>query len=281
MKRFLLLLCAILSVHQVSAQPDGFRWRTVPMDGSRTGVTTPNASNVPQALGTFDGSVYVSPNGSFFASGTATAKAAALMLTAQPQMAFAKEVVGHSEKGMRRGRPESQLSDWVADILMAKTAELTGKKVDISIINHGGIRIDMPAGDVLMDDVMSMFPFENYLTYITMKGSDVRTLFEGMAGSVQGVGGVKVTVKNGELVELLVAGAPVEDEKVYGIASIDFLLNGGDGFHLAKDALSLDKTDFKVFDAILAYIRELMASGRSIDFETDGRVTDKSERKRL
>ena len=56
--------------------------------------------------------------------------------------------------------PESALSNWFVDILMAKVEKLSGKKVDIGIANFGGIRVDMPQGDIILDDMLSMFPFK-------------------------------------------------------------------------------------------------------------------------
>jgi 2',3'-cyclic-nucleotide 2'-phosphodiesterase (5'-nucleotidase family) len=44
---------------------------------------------------------------------------------------------------------------------MAKVERLAGKKVHVGVGNFGGIRIDMPKGDIILDDMLSMFPFKN------------------------------------------------------------------------------------------------------------------------
>ena len=269
-----------LSLAVLPAGAFGFRWKSVPVDASRTGVTCPSAGNVEAAMGHMEGRKYVAPNGRIFKGRSATAKVAKLMLDAQPGMATVKEVVGFCPKGMQRGGTENLLGDWAVDIVMSETEKVTGRKVDIGVLNHGGIRIDMPQGEVLMDDLMSMFPFKNYLCYVSMKGSEVRALFDSMARRVSVVGGVKVTVKDGEVLELLVNGEPVDDDRLYGVASIDFLVTGGDNIFSGRKSEEMVQTDVLVFDAILSHVRELTAAGKPIECERDGRVTDLTERTR-
>lgn len=279
MRRFvILLLASSLAVLPVGAF--GFKWKSTPVDGSRTGVTCPNADNVEAAMGRMEGRTYVAPNGRRFKGRTATARAARLMLAAQPGMADVKEAVGFCPTGLERGGTENVLGDWAVDILMEATAAETGKPVDIGILNHGGIRIDMPQGTVLMDDIMSMFPFRNYLCHMMMKGSEVRALLAASARRLPVIGGVKATVKDGELLEVLVGGEPLDDDRMYGVASIDFLVTGGDSIFTDRKMDQVITTDVLVFDAILGKVRELNAAGKPIEKERDGRVVDLSERTR-
>lgn len=271
MKKIILTVLAVILVSQ-TAEAFGFKWKAVPVDGSRTGVTAPTATNADTAIGTFDGGTYVAPNGRRFGKRTATAKTAKLMLDAQPGMAELKEVVGYCPKGISRRGKEDVLGNWLVDILMEATEKEVGKKVDIGVTNHGGIRIDMPQGDVLKDDLLSMLPFKNYLCYLTMSGENLIKFFNSMADHMQVVGGVKVTVKDGEVTELLVGGEPVDPSRTYGIASIDFLLNGGDDIFVARNADSLVMTELMIYDAVLAYVKDLTASGKMIEKEADNRV---------
>ena len=279
MKKSVVLLLA-LSLAVLPAGAFGFKWKSVPVDASRTGVTCPSADNVEEAMGRMEGRKYVAPNGRVFKGRSATAKVAKLMLDAQPGMATVKEVVGYCPTGLERGGDESLLGDWAVDILMAAAEKEFGRKADIGVMNHGGIRIDMPQGEVLMDDLMSMFPFKNYLAMVTMKGTEVKALFESMSRRPQVLGGVKFVVKDGEILELLVGGEPVVDDRIYNVATIDFLLSGGDGIFSERQFEESLESEQLVFDCILAYVRELAAAGQPIAKERDGRVDDLTERKR-
>lgn len=263
------MIASVLALQPAGAF--GFKWRAVPTDGSRTGVTAPNTSNIDEALGTFDGRTYVAPNGARFRKNSATAKAARLMIDAQAEMAYVKEVVGYSPKGI--SRRNGMLGAWSVDCLMRCAETEFGEKVDLGLMNNGGIRIDMPQGDVLVDDLLSMFPFKNYLCLVRMTGEDVMTLFKSMASRMQAVGGVKVTLKDGKIQELLVGGEPVDPQKVYNLATIDFVLDGGDGF-FAGNTLDVKRSQIMVFDAIIANVRALTAAGTLIEQEDDGRIVN-------
>ena len=60
MKRFYILPLFVLLL---AGCKTGMTWEKVAMDGSRTGVTAPNAFNVPEALGVVDSlsGVYTAP----------------------------------------------------------------------------------------------------------------------------------------------------------------------------------------------------------------------------
>lgn len=274
MKRLILCAASVaLSLGVAGAQNFEYGWKKIPIDGSRTGVTAPQADNVSEATGHFEGRTYIAPSGRKFRKGSATAAAARLILDAQPAMADVKTVLGWSTEEMNRKRPESTLSDWLVDELMRATADATGKHIDIGITNFGGIRVDMPQGVVIKDDLMSMFPFKNYLCYVALKGSDVRYMFEKLAEyRMEAVGGVKVTVKDHKLLDLEVGGEPLDDDRIYGVATIDFLLNGGDDIFVSRNARELIQTEITIYDAMEAYVARLKEEGKPIEYKTDGRV---------
>lgn len=269
----LLAAAAILAAASSYAQGPVISWSTDPIDGHRTGVTASTADNVEEAMGYVKGRTYYAPNGKKFRKGTVR-KVASLMLGAQPAMADVKKVVGYSTRVMVRKKPECELYDWFIDELMRATADSTGKKIDIGISNRGGIRIDMPAGEILCDDIQSMFPFKNNLCYVALHGRDVRAILDQMAAtSFQILGGVKVVAKNGKIVSATVNGEPLDDDKVYGVATINFLLDGGDGYSVGKNAVETIFCNGWLYDTMIAYVKGLTAAGKPVEFENQHWIT--------
>ena len=269
----LLAAAAILAAASSYAQGPVISWSTDPIDGHRTGVTASTADNVEEAMGYVKGRTYYAPNGKKFRKGTVR-KVASLMLGAQPAMADVKKVVGYSTRVMVRKKPECELYDWFIDELMRATADSTGKKIDIGISNRGGIRIDMPAGEILCDDIESMFPFKNNLCYVALHGRDVRAILDQMAAtSFQILGGVKVVAKNGKIVSATVNGEPLDDDKVYGVATINFLLDGGDGYSVGKNAVETIFCNGWLYDTMIAYVKSLTAAGKPVEFENQHWIT--------
>ena len=78
--------------------------------------------------------------------------------------------------------------------------------------------------------------------------------------------------EDGKLVSAEIDGEPIDDNKVYGVATVSFLLYGGDGLRLADDAVSLKKFDVDIIDAVLEHVHAETAAGRTIQYESDGRV---------
>ena len=249
------------------------QWSRVPMNASRTGVHAVEGDNAPQALGKFEAGVYTAPDGKVFDCGS-TPAVAKLMLEAQPAMAPLREVVANAPVAIEKGNPESPLSNLAVDVLMAQTAAATGRKVDVGFMNFGGIRLDaIPAGNVLLDDIVSMFPFKNHLCYVQLRGADLRRLYEQLASTgMQAVGGVRLVVSDGRLESAEIGGAPLDDAREYGVATIDFLLDGGDNLSVARNATDLVDTKIQVVDAILNYVRGVTAAGKPLTYQADGRV---------
>lgn len=252
------------------------------MDGSRSGCTTPSADNVETAVGYFKGGKYVAPDGKVYGKNSSVAKTARAVLDAQPAMARVKEVIAYSTSAMEAHHPESALSNWFIDLLMEQTEKLSGKKVDMGITNFRGIRIDMPEGPVILDDMLSMFPFKNQLAYVEHTGKQIRAILEEMAARrFQVLGGVRVVADDGKLVSVEIDGEPLDDEKIYGMATISFLLTGGDGLKLEENAVSVTRyDDVQIIDAVLEYVQAETAAGRAIEYEKDGRVEVRNYKRR-
>ena len=280
MGRVFYVIVALMVTTALGAQD--YTWRHVPVDGSRTGCVSPSKDNVAEALGSFKGGKYITPDGKVYKKNSAVAKTARVVLDAQPEMARVKDVIGYSTEAMVVSYPESALSNWFVDLLMGKVADLSGKKVDVGVGNFGGIRTDMPEGDIILDDMLSMFPFKNQLVYLEHSGKQIRKILEEMAaGRFQVLGGVRVVAEDGKLVSVEIGGEPLDDDRIYGMATISFLLAGGDGLSLADNALSMTVfEDVDIIDAVLEYVYAQTAAGKPIEYKTDGRVVVKGERRR-
>ena len=82
--------------------------------------------------------------------------------------------------------------------------------------------------------------------------------------------------------KLNVAGAPIDDDRVYKFATINFLMDGGDGVVLSDVAFNRKDTGIWIRDAIVEYLKDQMARGETISLHPDGRIvyTDWEERRR-
>lgn len=251
-------------------------WRYYTMDGHRTGATCVTAEHPEASLGVFDDEGYVTPSGVRYADDNPVSQIALALTEVQPKMAHLKEVVGHSAREMLNSRtvPDIPLGNLFADILRERGSKEFKVPMDFAITNYGGIRVPMPKGAVTLEDITSMFPFKNYVCWCEMKGSGLTSLLEQLAGTqaFQPVSGVRVVVKDHQLVSAEVGGAPIDPDRIYHVTTIDFLLDGGDKINIGALSEKVTLSHLLLKDVMLDYVRDCESKGIVIDAASDGRV---------
>ncbi len=188
-------------------------------------------------------------------------------------------VLGTSARAMEGGDNASQ--NWLCDAVMEMLPGISGKKLDGVIMNKGGIRQDMPKGNVTEGVMLSMFPFDNRFLVVEVKGSDLLEALRVMAtrGGDALSKGFKVEfvgpLENPTITSAKLNGKKIDPNKTYTIGTIDYLATGGD--HM--DALGVGP---KVFvdtvpygQHMIAYIKSLTRQGRVVDASDEVRMKQK------
>jgi 5'-nucleotidase len=155
----------------------------------------------------------------------------------------------------RRYEEEGALGDVLTDALR-KLA-----KVDVVLLNPGGIRADLPKGPLTYGAVYEVVPFDNQLAVLTLTGVELKQVLSAFFASRRGMlqlSGAEVTVSKcitpDRLKGFTVAGKPVDPRRVYRLATTDFLARGGEG--LAPTLKALDPKKIDLGDARAGNLRE-------------------------
>lgn len=185
-----------------------------------------------------------------------------------------KEVIGYCPKALRKGNPESPLGNLTADGLIWMARKYYDVDADVSLYNSGGIRSEISKGDVTLGDVYAVYPFDNVLSVVTMKGRDLKTLFEHMAeeGGMPVNKDVQLVIKGKKVKSVKVHGEPVENDKIYTVATIDYLVNTG-RYGLDK-AITRNDSGEMIRDYFCEYFRHLADTDPNghIKAALDGRI---------
>jgi 5'-nucleotidase / UDP-sugar diphosphatase len=99
---------------------------------------------------------------------------------------------------------------------------------DIAMTNLGGLRDDLPSGNLTLAHIISMLPFDNYLIEVKLTGKQIEKVLHD-AGKEPAIGGMKW--KGGHWV-LNKAGEPLKSDQQYSVLVNDFMYAGGDGYTL-------------------------------------------------
>jgi 5'-nucleotidase len=130
----------------------------------------------------------------------------------------------------REWAAESPEGNWFCDLMLAARPE-----VQIAMTNGGGLRADLPPGELTYGQLFEALPFDNRFAIVDLTGADLRKLVIGnlsRGGAILSWGGLtaKVRCTAGALdAEIRVAGKPLVDAAHYKLATSDFLASGGDG----------------------------------------------------
>lgn len=183
-------------------------------------------------------------------------------------------VLGESDVQLWPGRPESPLSNFVADVLLDASARV-GKKADIGLCNIGGLRSSLPKGAITYGDVLAACPFDSKMVILTLKGDVFIRLMEQIA-SVGGEGvshGVQIGITSDHrYINAMFQGQQIDPHAIYVIATLDFLAEGNDGLTALRDHILKRSTPFVVRELVAEAIMRAQAEGRKVTAKTEGRV---------
>jgi len=195
------------------------------------------------------------------------------------------EVIGHAEgtffnKDVRNR--ETALGNIIADSMLWRTERLG---VDFAIQNGGGIRSDLPKGPITMKLVYEILPFDNSVVVLTLKGSDVQSLFDHIATISSGQGafpqvseGLSFTINRvaRRCENILINGNPIDPDRTYKIATNSYLAGGGDGYKTLLNAVGKYDSSMLQRDVFAEYIKYLGGSLRPKETGRFSIITDQS-----
>ena len=190
------------------------------------------------------------------ASATLNEKLKEVVATSQVKLTINDpEAVDENGKPIRMvRRAETNLGDLCADAYRMQSG------ADIAFVNGGGIRVNIEAGDITLNDILKVHPFGNAMCVIEVTGQQILDALEWGARNVPGENGGFLQVSglsyeihtyidspckqdentlfagiDGErrVKNVLVNGEPIDPSATYTLASHDYmLLNQGDGYSM-------------------------------------------------
>lgn len=182
-------------------------------------------------------------------------------------------VIGQATETMRGHAPESLLSNFSADVYRTAASNFLKSDVDIAIVNLGGLRTIVPAGNITIRKVFELMPFENELVILYLKGDKLNELcqyFASMGG--EGVSGLRFKIADKKAVEITIGGKSLDSNRLYSIATNDYLAGGNDKMTVLASYDKRLNTAIKVRNMLLDYIKGETAKGNAIKAELDGRI---------
>jgi 5'-nucleotidase / UDP-sugar diphosphatase len=147
-------------------------------------------------------------------------------------------------------------------------------KADAAVINGGGIRAGKTydaGARISQGDILAELPFNNRVVVIEINGLELRRAMEnGLAllprpsGRFPQVSGITVRFDlsrepGSRVTAMQVAGAALDESKVYRVAVLDFLARGGDDYTMFRDAkrITPDNDAPLMVSEVVGYLRRI------------------------
>ncbi len=181
---------------------------------------------------------------------------------------------------------ECEMGDLIADAMLDRTAD---QGVTIAVQNGGGIRASIDEGVITMGEVLTVLPFQNTLATFQITGADLRSsIAAGLSEIEEGKGkfpqvaGLRYTFDKSaapddrlKSIETMENGSwvPLSDEKLYTVATNNFVRGGGDGYKLFADNAQ-NAYDFG--PGLEQVVADYLAENRPYTPKLDGRITEVS-----
>ncbi|XP_052756858.1 apyrase isoform X2 [Galleria mellonella] len=156
------------------------------------------------------------------------------------------------------------------------------------IINQGGIRVDMEAGNITYESVILTTPFENNVEVFDLRGDHILEMLEYSVANVPYPGARMLQVSglqpvfdgsrpvNNRVVDVSVrcieCDIPryetLQPDKYYKVVSQSFLAEGGDGFHMVAN----NRMNIEVIGVDYVVLMDYIARHTPVYSEVDGRI---------
>ncbi len=171
---------------------------------------------------------------------------------------------------------EAAIGNLFADAMRA------GTHADAAILNGGGIRSGKtyrPGDSISQGDVLAELPFNNRVVVIEIAGAALKAAIEnglsrlpGPSGRFPQVSGIAAEFSlarppGARITAMQVAGAPLEESRIYRVAILDYLARGGDDYTMFADArrITPDNDAPLLVNEVVQYLRALGTANTGVE----------------
>ena len=164
----------------------------------------------------------------------------------------------------KKGEWQTKIGNLQSTITLAAANKMfqirENKEVNICLLNNGGIRSVINKGNVTTRTAFELMPFENNLVVVSLKGEQILEMIDYIIKEKKPhpLAGLTFTNdKNNKSKNILIQNQPLDEQKVYNIATNDYLYNGGDNMNFFKKGIQIYDLDYKIRNIWVDYFKEI------------------------
>ncbi|MGQ1948080.1 5'-nucleotidase C-terminal domain-containing protein [Geofilum sp. OHC36d9] len=189
------------------------------------------------------------------------------------------EVIGRGATMLKSFKPESPLTNFVADLTLQagqqfmKESHLTSYPT-LAVVNSKGLRSPLPEGNITIRSVFEVMPFENYLVAVKLTGKQVQQLFNHIVDEGgDGLSGASFTIDAKKAVQSKVQGSPLSINQYYWVFTNNYLAEGGDHYAIFSLGDTTITTNYLMRNIIIDGIKRLAAKNSPVTAPKNVRIS--------
>ncbi|MEM5442624.1 bifunctional UDP-sugar hydrolase/5'-nucleotidase UshA [Serratia marcescens] len=148
----------------------------------------------------------------------------------------------------------------LARVMLA--AQMERADADFAVMSGGGVRDSIESGDITYKNVLKVQPFGNTLVHVDMNGSEIEQYLAVVAnmkpdsGAYAQFANVSLVADGKGVSEVKINGQPLQADKTYRMATLNFNALGGDGYPKLDGLPSYVNTGFIDAEVLKQYIEK-------------------------
>jgi 2',3'-cyclic-nucleotide 2'-phosphodiesterase (5'-nucleotidase family) len=162
----------------------------------------------------------------------------------------------------KSGKWQTTIGNLLADITLQRGNTIfytrENKKIDLCILNNGGIRSIISKGKITLKTAFEVMPFENTSIVVALKGEQILEMVNYFISEKKPhpISGITFTISINGPKNILIQGKPIENERVYYVITNDYLANGGDKMDFFKKGTATYDLNYKLRNILIDYFKE-------------------------
>lgn len=197
--------------------------------------------------------------------------------------AVTNDVIGYAARDMGNDSRTGAFPNWTADFgswygnLVLDSLRQTNPatpRLDLAIMNVGGIRNPIPQGKVTTGQILSTFPFSNRFVIMEISGKD---LLETLAVAAKKGGEAVskevrvVTDADGNLKRAVADMKEIDPDRTYVVGTIDYVAWGNDDMKSMANGKWIYSDEPELCAPMIRYVKELSRLGLPVDGDDTSR----------
>lgn len=181
-------------------------------------------------------------------------------------------VVVFSEGAFTKEGNNNSLGNFVCDAVYSIAKDSLNLLIDVVLLNKGGLRANLPKGEIKVSNLFELMPFENELVLLSISGAELDKGIKRIIEKKAVFKGMKIHWAFDNY-EVNIDQKPLQADSNYHILTTDYLATGGDNYEFLKTAGQFKFLNLKLRDALILYCKKVNAAKQKIIPYTDDRFS--------